>query len=472
MNKDLHDTDDFFKSAYQQFEDTPSPGVWEKINAGLDKQAANDNKNKFLVWRRSAVVLLLLFTSFILFDSNILKTGSNHPVKNIRIASGTKSAHTAEPAAKVEIQEEKSSIDNSEGNNDFLRGKNEIASPNTNSISGEKNSGDKKTAGEKQRSANGQSAMPIAAATLDENTSLFLKKNESFQQEKISMVTLIEKGDPGNLPARLFDIEKLVPLSSTSIAVLKSSNKKIKKERRNNSFIPYWLLTAFGSYEGVNYKLDSDLPGNITSIKHSEVHEPSFSTGLLLTRRIKKYWGLQTGLIYSNNAIGVSPQKLYALQQPGGDIAYMYVTSSGYAYIKPGLGGPTAIGDTLNTIEGKHTLQFIRVPLMVKCSLGKNKFSINPGAGIEASFLTSAKVEIEIDRPPNSEVVFINKLNATKTVHFSLVADAELRYQASKKLSVNIRPSFRYAISPITENNVVETFPYSFGAGVGISFKF
>lgn len=134
---------------------------------------------------------------------------------------------------------------------------------------------------------------------------------------------------------------------------------------------PHWLLTPFVSYDQVNYKLDSDMPNNITSIKHREVHEPSFSAGIMAARQLQNQWSLQSGIIYSYHAIGISPQKLYALQDPAGGIGFQYITSSGNAFIKPGLGIPAAIGDSISTTEGKHTLQFIRIPAMVKYSVGK-----------------------------------------------------------------------------------------------------
>jgi hypothetical protein len=68
--------------------------------------------------------------------------------------------------------------------------------------------------------------------------------------------------------------------------------------------------------------------------------------------------------------------------------------------------------------------------------------------------------------------VTITKLKGAKPFYWSITADAELRYSINKKVSVSLRPSFRYAISPITKNNVVETFPRSAGIGVGLTYKF
>ena len=92
-------------------------------------------------------------------------------------------------------------------------------------------------------------------------------------------------------------------------SLLKNNLAKNTDLKRIHHFKPYWTLTGLVAYDRVNYKLDSDEPNAITSIQHREVHEPSFSVGILATRQLKEKWGLQTGLVYSNTAIGISPQK-------------------------------------------------------------------------------------------------------------------------------------------------------------------
>jgi len=52
-----------------------------------------------------------------------------------------------------------------------------------------------------------------------------------------------------------------------------------------------------------------------------------------------------------------------------------------------------------------------------------------------------------------------------------MIADAEFRYDVNNKLSFS-RPVLQNAISQITENNVVEIFPYSFGTSPGLTYKF
>jgi hypothetical protein len=249
------------------------------------------------------------------------------------------------------------------------------------------------------------------------------------------------------------------------------SKSRIVKNKKISAFKPFWMITSFASYERAGYHLDSELPTNINNIKHREVHEPSFSIGLLATRQLTRHWGLQSGFIFSHTSIGISPQKMYALQN-GGDVAYKYVTSSGYTFIKPGFGSPPVVGDSLSTTEAKHTLKYVIMPVTIKYTVTKNKLCLTPGAGIEANFLTSAKVETEIQDASNVETVTITKLNGAKPLYWSFIADAELRYNINKKVALSVRPALRYALSPITKNNIVETFPHSFGLGAGITIKF
>src|SRR5260221_10976682 len=82
MRKDLHNIDEVFNSAYKQFEEDPSPGIWGKINAVLDKKDAELYKRRFVGWKRTAILLLFFLTGFILYESGILKTGSGQLNEN------------------------------------------------------------------------------------------------------------------------------------------------------------------------------------------------------------------------------------------------------------------------------------------------------------------------------------------------------------------------------------------------------
>jgi hypothetical protein len=440
MNKNLHDTDDFFKSAYQEFEERPSVEVWEKISTRLNKKALESNRKKLTFWRKSAIILLLVLTGLVLSDSTVFKPGK-------------KNALTAIPKSyTIQSPENHPEISNQEKD---LAGKENIIPKNNLFL---------------QQQA--VSIIPLGAATLN-----VIKGNDNnhgllTESLSISLTTTPEKWNKPYLLTASLNNKIQVRVPAADDLPIKKDDKKNTKERKVESFTSCWMVTPFVSYERAGYRLDSDLPTNITSIKHREVQEPSFSGGILTTRQFTKHWGLQAGLIYSNTAIGISPQKMYAFQNTTGDIVYKYITSSGFAYIRPGFGTPPSFGDSLTSSEAKHKIEKITVPLMAKYRIGNRRVSLVPGAGIEANFITKATLEVDIEDSFNREIVVVNKLNGIKSFYWSAVVDAELQYKLNKKISLNLRPAYRFAISPMTKNNIVETFPHSLGLGGGVTIKF
>jgi hypothetical protein len=483
MKKDLHKIDEVFNSAYKQFEEDPSAGVWEKIDAGLDKKDAKSYKRRFIGWKRTAILLLLLLTGFMLYESGILKTGPGQLNEN----TITKKTNTPEvPAQKHETTSQDHTLTGKVNNDEsdpvnqeiltrnekdnrmiVARGDNILKKAQVNSQGQQK-----RVSPERANTIIDDDPIKISVIPLlpGINSKRGLEKNESLSKGKIT-IPFIEKSNNTGIDAHGLKGIQQAQLSAASDFLLINNTAKNTNQKKKDPFNSYWTISGFVAYENANYRFDNDLQ-TVEKIKQREVHEPSFSAGALINWQIKKQWALQTGLIYSNTAIGISPQKMYASRKPSGDVAYKYITSSGNGYVKPGFGSPPSVGDSLTTADAKHNLQHIVVPVIIKYTIGKNKLSVSPGVGIAGNFLTSAKVETEVEDASNREIVTINKLDGAKSFYWSAVADAEVQYKLNKKISINLRPSFRYAISPITKTNELETFPYSFGLGAGLTYKF
>ncbi|MEO7048233.1 MAG: hypothetical protein ABI091_23240, partial [Ferruginibacter sp.] len=81
MDKNLHNIDQIFSEAHRQSaEDAPVDG-WEKLQANLDKQDAEKYKRRFIGWKRVAMLLLLLFSSFIIYEAGIFKKANSDAKK-------------------------------------------------------------------------------------------------------------------------------------------------------------------------------------------------------------------------------------------------------------------------------------------------------------------------------------------------------------------------------------------------------
>ena len=483
MSKDLHDIDELFRSGLDDYEATPSAGVKENLDAALDKQDAKKYKKRFILWKRAALLLLLLLAGFVIYESGLIKKGSgsytfNKSTPETNKTSADKRAignnNTADNTSRDNIVTNQS-VFKSDSTSVHQNQQDNIAVP------GNYFSGDKQTVLQNKNQPNKQ--IGLFATKQDPLFSIIssqvAKKINGPDEESTGLIAdnyTIEPLDKrisiavtgGRLTKNIFS---LPPLAFSKLPASPNNETKYN-QKKNTVFKSFWMISPFVSYDQAAYKLDSDDPLAASNIKHREVHEPSFSGGLLVTRQFSNRWGLQSGLVYTSTQIGIDPQKMYALQLPGGDVAYKFITSSGYAYIKLGTGQPPVVGDSITTSDAKHLLKHISVPLSVKYKMGKNKLTFSPSAGIEANFITNAKVEIGVDLASNREIVSVNKMNGIKPFYWSAVAGIEASYLINKKLSVNVQPVFRYALSPITKDNVVETFPRSFGIRAGVTIKF
>lgn len=517
MDKNIHDIDDIFNKAYQRYAEDPSEGTWDKISASLDKDDAQKYKKRFIGWKRIAIVLLLLLSGLMIYEAGIITNGKE--------GIGVTDQNNAEDSVTINTQP--SAEDKSAGNNprQNKREVSPIVTPVQPDMQQEEENNLVETdlkeidvvtnSNEKIKTDN---IFPKQKITHKEKTDLTQKnklqisnkkKTRNYPKEFLAII----KTQPGNLknnekkypidtlllesraerklaiaPAEVLQKiqtnEPLIKLPSILVSVMPDSNTRkaalVSSNKKTTSvFKPYWSVTAFASNDWGQYKLDNDVQDNNGNnqdereeINNREKHEPSFSTGVFATRQFSKQWGIKTGLIYSNTAITIHPQEMYAAKVPDGSVAYKYITSSGYGFVKPGFGLPPAVGDSLQSTEAQHNLQSVSVPLILTYKYDKKKISIMPSAGISANYITKATVKTEVKDALNKETVSITGLNGMKNVYFGLVADINLQYNVNDKWSVNLLPSFKYAISPITKNNVVKTYPYSFGIGAGVSYKF
>ncbi len=489
MNKNLHDIDNLFRSGLEGYEETPSAGVKEALYAALDKKEAAKYKRRFIVWKKTAQSLLLLLAVLVLYESI--------SIKNRKFSPAAKNA----PLVDSEGSRIENKINNPMQNApDTLNG---YKVPGNNLMAQTDNVEDQqrreqittvpesplianiirlnKTSLQKNSDLNERGSINIK-----KQNPLFLTISSQHDKRRNSLSnniaglkkitpdreTFNDKTSTSNLSGQLFKNISMPPPMRFSNPPAAGNPAKDSKKKKINSFKPFWMATAFSSYEQAGYRLDSDEPSAITSIRFREANEPSFSAGVLLGLQLTPRVSLQSGIVYRKNAIGMRPQKTYAFVDPTGQVAFKYITSSGYAYIKPGFGPQPSVGDSLTTAEAKHTLEYLSVPLIAGYTLASKKISITPGVGVEANFITKANLEVDIEDPFNREIVIVRKLNGIKSFYCSFIADTEIKYNLTKNVSININAVYRTALSPITKNNTVETFPHSFGIGAGLTIKF
>ena len=532
MSEDLQHIDELFRDAFENEEETPSSGVRQSLIAHLDNEDAVMYKRKFIAIKRIAIVLIFLLLSLVIYEAGInrnkyeeltrkenINANKNRPVNNTNKVKESSSPEKEERREKSSIVK-KDLPDYSSGEPDsakFLSSRN-INIPQNRLLQTLK----KKISSRDQLITITKKAYNNKVKDIFINRLAFDKKDSRVNKNKryslraisnnigkssaftfiqpIENNQTIEKSEKGidfrsivlphilsysvevNMGISIDELEKRTPVlivrlsDSTKGAIV---NTNIQQKKPGSDFKTYWELTALATRELARYNLENDISDNNsnqqdekTQIEQRENHEPSFSVGLLASYEFKKYWALQTGLIYSNTAIVIDPQKIYATAENNGNVAYKYNLSSGYAFVKPNFGLPPSVGDSISTSQAQHNLKYFSIPIILKYKLTNKRLSIAPGIGLSANFLTSATIQTEVEDALNKEAVTISKLDGTKLFYAGVIANADIQYKISSKFSLNMIPSFRYAITPVTKNNIVKTYPYSFGLGAGITFRF
>lgn len=493
MDKNLQNTDDIFKKAYQQYEEKPSADAWEKLNALLDKENKPQYKKRVIGWKLIAAMLLLL-SGGIVFIYEFRKSKSENDLVKKETHSDSAAAKINKPSdddaiknnnsgKKVIPQSDNTIVDRSVTPNkktvDITQKDNNILTDEEKILPGTKQKkynkiGKQKINSQPKNFATGKNKIkepaindfaeetPIPQTNADRKLMILPVERMAFPKMDMANITV-----PTIKTNALWD------------SLLTASVVAINKKKSAKNFKPYWTFTPFASNDWAQYQLDNDVP-ETTGINHNEKeeiykrekHESGFSAGVFGSLQITKRFGIKTGLIFSKILIGIAPQEIYAAKEPNGTVAYKYVTSSGYGYIKPGFGLSPAVGDSIRTMEAEHNLQFITIPLQVTYKFTKKNFSVIPAVGIGINLITHAKIHTEVTDALNREMVTITGLNGMQNFYLGFMADVNLQYNYNNRLSFNLFPAFKYAITPITKSNVVKTYPYSFGIGAGISYKF
>ena len=488
MDEDIHNEDDYFKQAYQNSREEPSPEVWKKINARLDKIEATNYSNKRIGWKRIACVLLLIISSAGAYEWFAAKTKSAAKAGFIKNNKQANKAAVQQPSVthkSIAQEEDKNKSSNTIHSfyNDKLYSKNksEVYSSrnyhqHSNSQMAATNGNQKEAPDENTTVNNGQPILQQKQTDLNQSTQLNSSFNNNALHQPDKAVEIWGKNKEV-----ITDTTSALSIANNTLRATHDSitTAQAAKTMVAHTFKKYWTIMPFVSVDFTQYTLDDDATGNNNTtedkqdIEQRERHQFSFSAGITAKRQITRKLSVKSGLLYSNIAIGIHPQTLYASTDGNQTIGYKFVTSSGYAYVKPLFGTPIASGDSIQSDVSKHHLQYLNIPLLAgyKIKTGK-RLSITPEAGISANVLLSTRVRTELNENLDKETVVIKKLQGVRNVYYSFIADAEMQYRINQHISIVGLPVFKYAINSINKNNVVKTYPYSISVAAGINYRF
>ncbi len=250
-----------------------------------------------------------------------------------------------------------------------------------------------------------------------------------------------------------------------------SENAVIKLEK--HSLLNRFSLTPYFSQEILGYNLTDDdaTAADGHEIEKRERNVFSASLGVYVNFRINKKWLIQSGVSYSWSNSIIDSSKSFAVVDNSGNIQFKLNTISGYGFLQPTQSLSPVVGDSIYTAKAYSQLHYLTIPLIVSYRIPMKRFSLLVGAGVSVNFLTSARVETNIYGPGIDQESVIS-LKGLKNINYGIIFKADLEYHFSNVWGINIIPCFKNALSPINIHSALSAYPYNFGLGAGITYRF
>ncbi|MCB0457020.1 MAG: outer membrane beta-barrel protein [Flavobacteriaceae bacterium] len=513
--------DTLFKDQLGSFEATPSPEVWDAIEAKLKKE--KEDRKVIPIWWKlggvAAVLLLLLSLSGIFNNSTTME---NNPI----VKESVEKTDT-----ENSIQKEEATPILSNKNTDALVSEDINSEINTvNTI--EENPSEKF----KNTSENAVSSTNKIDNNISEKNS---KKNIKYSTVKDAVVVSKDPKTINNTNAQKLNeavINNNYNVKKDGVTSTEPQEKTEKDTRidhpntkkETNTIIPNQIEDAVAKEEIVK-KEDKDLPSENKKSIFDAIEENKEAVAKKEEKNSSSYWEVSpnVGPVYYNSINGgssISPS--FADNSQTGETNISYGVQVSYAFndklsVRTGINnvnvgyttGDVTIASAPNelalksinynnnggknvlTVFDKDALQnlstdpsnpysqitqksssgnaeitqhisYFEVPVELKYALLNKRFGIHMIGGFSTLFLGNNEISVS-DGDIKSVLGEANNLNTTS---FSTNIGLGFDYKISKRFKFNIEPIFKYQLNPYTTS--VDFNPYYFGVYSGVSFKF
>ncbi len=205
-------------------------------------------------------------------------------------------------------------------------------------------------------------------------------------------------------------------------------------------------------------------------VKKSEGHGSSFSAGILVNYGLNNDFFIQSGLVFSNVETNIKAGKLYARGDNNGRTRYVLTSSSGYSYLSSRAGNVLTPGDSITINASSSVISYIGLPVSINYAWQRDRFVLNPEAGLSVNFLTQSRSLINIGTSSNQ---YTEKTSITglKKVYLDGLFGIGIQYKITPGLSLQLRPLVRLGLTTINDETPVRTFQNYLNLETGLKIK-
>ena len=487
--------DELFKERFKNFEVSPSPDVWNKIQAKLKEK---DDRKVIPLWFKLGGVAALFALLFTIGNSilNIPLNKINDSIVNENsIEINTEKANNTIVDNNV-IQ---NNIVSTEDNNEVKSTKKLLIKKASNSTNNS-NGADRSETTVASNNKKARISRKKTKKDLIQSSESSIQNQESVAKETSNLINksedqLINQDVEINKNIEVVAVNKNI--NDTSETSLSTESKELVKEENKKSIFDAIKETSEG--EVVISKLDNtpqnrwEVTPNVAPVYYNSLTEgssidPSFSDnpkngdlniayGVKVSYNLNKRLSMRSGvsnvnLSYSTTGLDIGTGPVSASTA---SIEYSSRNNVTIVVDKGALLNQNP-EDTFGSITPKSTngepllnqkISYYEMPLELNYTLINKNFGISVIGGFSALLLGNNEVSIEAG--DFNEV--LGEASNLSSLSFTTNVGLGLNYSFSKKLMFNIEPMFKYQLNPYTDSSV-NFKPYYLGIYSGLSFKF
>lgn len=447
--KEKRDIDELFRTGLSEHTESAPNFAWDNISDELNRK----KKIVYMRYVRYAAASVIIFLSFLL----------GHEMSDYHLFSND--TLSVQPSVKQNIIQPKKDI-TVKDNNTLFTEENTIQSSSPEKTIITDNKPPKTSAKEN--------------IIIVDNKPIEREKELGFFESLRNIII------PNEKPLRLSDPLKYYNNLKQSQTLYNS--RLIAEERTSNSdkikiggsYAPVYAYRTNGSNGLLNNSYQSSSSNNASS--NNEKGISTYSFGVNAQYDYNKKWEFQSGIYYSrigqtknalavkNNASGKPSE--FQLTTSAGEIAPDKLPQGVVEIIvyNNAIGETSTDAITNNYIDANLLQQFdyLEIPFLAKYKLIDRRVDLKLIGGLSTGILIANETYFRMNGIKSS----LGSTQNLKTMLYNSVVGIGIGYDITKKISLNIEPTFKYSLNSINTNSEYKFNPYSVGLFTGITIAF
>ncbi len=503
MEKNIHNDglEGFLRKSFEQYDDSPSDGLWDKIEADLaDQPKVMPIKSRHHWWMAAALLLALVVAGQFFYFQN-----EKAELVEIINAQSDKINSLEKELKEQKKENEETSIAKNNSKEIVQNKINESIADNLNnrnkntqtSISNNKNVKEEKhniATLNTEQSTNENETVILDATTNtisfeNKNQNIIEAKNQDLLQNKNNDLLITEEQTTSTLNTLdlidLKNIEQPVPNLSLPTTTIIPVSKK-------GSFSIGAHHTYLSTKEKMARVIRRPTAGPARIFNNTKAMKGSTQlTGISAIYQTRKNWQFESGINYQRTDLSTSHQATLRFmdRRPNStadqqvDFVYALNTSAGVVDIEV-RANQTDPAQTIDEfanviveIEAKQKVDYVSIPLLVSKQIGYGKLSATVKSGVLLNFLTDNS--FDLSGKIISSSLQLRKTNFSRRIGIGLkntttdfMAAAGLNYALNKKWSAHVSPTLLIPLGSRHNDPYIETSGFSMGFDFGLNFKF